>query len=191
METDIFLIGGSAGSINILMQVLPKIDPDISFPIVIVLHRKPYPQSALDDLFNTSSRIPVWEADDKMELEKGKIYLVPADYHLLFEDHHTLSLDASEKINYSRPSIDVTFSSAARIFSNGTAALLLSGGNGDGVEGLKSIAQHHGLICIQEPLTAEVDYMPRKAMEAITEPTILRPEQMAQFINELKTKITI
>lgn len=186
METGILIIGGSAGSINVLMKVLPFIETEITFPIVIVLHRKPYPQSALDDLFTTSSRIPVLDADDKTELENGKIYLVPADYHLLFEDRQTISLDASEKINYSRPSIDVTFTSAARTFGNKTAALLLSGGNGDGVEGLKSIAQHQGKIFVQDPETAEVDYMPRKAIEALPNAVIVQPELMAKFINELK-----
>lgn len=186
METGIFLIGGSAGSINVLLQVLPEIDPDIPFPIVIILHRKPHPQSALEELLSSSSRIPVLEAEDKMELENAKIYLVPPDYHVLFENELIISLDASEKINYSRPSIDVTFESAARIFGNKVCALLLSGGNGDGVEGLRNIAQHQGKILVQDPSTAEVDYMPRKAVETLTESIVLPPDQMAKFINELK-----
>ncbi|SMC66146.1 chemotaxis protein CheB [Moheibacter sediminis] len=186
METRILLIGGSAGSINVLMQVLPFIETDISFPIVIVLHRKPHPQSALDDLLATSTQIPVLEAEDKTELEIGKIYLVPPDYHLLFENESIISLDASEKINYSRPSIDVTFESAARVFGSKACALLLSGGNGDGVEGLRNISLHHGKIFVQDPLTAEVDYMPRKAVETLTELVILPPKLMAKYINELK-----
>lgn len=186
METNVLLIGGSAGSINVLLQVLPDIDEDISFPIVIILHRKSYPKSALTDLLETSTNMPVQEIDDKMKLEDGKIYLVPADYHLLFEDTRAISLDASEKVNYSRPSIDVTFQSAARIFGEKVTALLLSGANGDGVEGLISISQHQGNIFVQDPLTAEVDYMPRQAMEALPEATLLRPDQMAIYINELK-----
>lgn len=185
METVILLIGGSAGSITVLMQVLPDIRPDIAFPVVIVLHRKAYPQSALDELLATSSHVPVLEAEDKIELENGKIYLVPADYHLIFENTRTVSLDASEKINYSRPSIDVTFESAARIFGNKTCALLLSGGNSDGVEGLRNIAQHHGKIFVQDPDTAEVDFMPRKAVETLVNAVILTPGQMAEYINEL------
>lgn len=186
METGIFLIGGSAGSINVLMQVLPEIHTDISFPIVIILHRKPHPQSALEELLASSSNIPVAEAEDKTELENGKIYLVPPDYHLLFENELIISLDASEKINYSRPSIDVTFESAARVFANKACALLLSGGNGDGIEGLRNIALHQGQILVQDPDTAEVDYMPRKAKEILPNAVILQPKQIAKFINELK-----
>lgn len=184
METDVFLIGGSAGSIKVLMHVLPDIESNLSFPIVIILHRRSHSNSALDHLLASSSRIPVIEADDKTELENGKIYLVPADYHLLFENNRSISLDASEKINYSRPSIDVTFESAARIFGSAATALLLSGANEDGVEGLKSIAGHRGVIYVQDPMTAEVSYMPRKAIEALKEAVILRPEQIAICINK-------
>ncbi|SFS48747.1 chemotaxis protein CheB [Sphingobacterium wenxiniae] len=186
MATDILLIGGSAGSITVLLQVLPAIDTDISFPIVIVLHRKSYPKSELDHLLEISTALPVQEVDDKMELENGKIYLVPADYHLLFEDERSIALDVSEKVNYSRPSIDVTFLSAASIFGDRTVALLLSGGNKDGVEGLVSIVEHQGRVLIQDPVTAEVDYMPQQAMEALPTATILRPEHMADAINQLK-----
>lgn len=185
MGTDIFLIGGSAGSIAVLIQVLPDVKPDVAFPIVVVLHRKPYPQSALDELLSASSRMPVVDAEDKTELENGKIYLVPADYHLLFENERTISLDASEKINYSRPSIDVTFESAARVFGNKSAALLLSGANADGVEGLRNILKNQGKIFVQDPLTAEVDFMPRKAIEAFPNVKILLPNQMAKCLNEL------
>lgn len=187
METRILLIGGSAGSIPVLLQVLPALDRDIPFPIVIILHRKPYPRSALNQLLELSTPIPVEEVDDKTELEDGQIHLVPADYHLLFEDERMVSLDASEKVNYSRPSIDVTFQSAAHVYKEKVVALLLSGGNRDGVEGLRIIGQQQGSIAIQDPSTAEVDYMPQQAIDTIPQgTTILRPEEMADFINQLK-----
>lgn len=186
MKTGIFLMGGSAGSISVLMITLPHLKADISFPIVIILHRKYHPQSTLDELLSSVSSIPVWEAGDKMELKAGEIYLVPSDYHLLFESENLISLDASEKVNYSRPSIDVTFESAARIFGDKVCALLLSGGNADGIEGLKSIYHHGGRVCIQDPETAEVDFMPRKAIEAIESPFIIAPDQIATYINNLK-----
>ncbi len=187
MKTGVLLIGGSAGSIHVLLQVLPFIDEDISFPIVVVLHRKAYPKSNLDCLLKAHATIPVLEIEDKMELENGILYLVPADYHVLFEDECVVSLDASEKVNYSRPSIDITFQSAVRIFGQKTAALLLSGGNRDGVEGLISIAEHQGMICVQDPMTAEVEYMPRQAMKVLPQAILLRPEQIADYINKLKT----
>ncbi|HMR17758.1 MAG TPA: chemotaxis protein CheB [Sphingobacterium sp.] len=187
MGTSIFLIGGSAGSITVLLQVLPAIDADITFPIVVILHRKAHPKSALNNLLDASTSVPVEEIDDKMELKNGRIYLAPADYHLLFEEKRTVSLDVSEKINYSRPSIDVSFQSAARMYEEEVAALLLSGGNHDGVEGLVSIAQHQGRTLVQDPATAEVEYMPRQAVEILPDAVLLRPEQMAAYINQMKS----
>lgn len=75
---------------------------------------------------------------------KNKIYIVPADYHLLFENKKTMSLDSSEKMNYSRPSIDVTFKSAAEVYGKTLVGILLSGANADGVEGLSYIKKITG-----------------------------------------------
>lgn len=187
-DTKVVLIGGSAGSISVLLQVLPEVSMDINFSIIIILHRKSYPTSSLNKLFESVTTLKVLEVEDKTELVDGTIYLVPANYHLLFEDDKSIALDASEKINYSRPSIDVTFESAARIFNADAVAILLSGGSRDGVEGLKSIIKHEGLGAIQDPETAEVDYMPRQALEQIPEITQISPEKMSQFINNLKNK---
>src|SRR5690606_12011432 len=186
MQTKVLLIGGSAGSIPVLLQLLPDIHVDIGFPIIIILHRKAYPKSTLHQLFETSTAMKVQEVEDKTKLENGNIYLVPADYHLLFENKRYIALDASEKVNYSRPSIDVTFESAARVFHDTAAAILLSGGSQDGVEGLKTILYHHGKVAIQDPSTAEVSYMPQQALEKIPEISQLLPEHMATYINHLK-----
>ncbi|MBE8723066.1 chemotaxis protein CheB [Sphingobacterium pedocola] len=184
-RTEIFLIGGSAGSLTVLLEVLPQLNDDISFPIIIILHRKSHPDSVLNALLSNYTDLEVCEVEDKMTLKSRCIYLVPPDYHLLFEDKHTVSLDSSEKLNYSRPSIDVTFQSAAEIFKESAAALLLSGANADGVDGLQYIKQNSGLVVVQEPGTAEVDYMPKQAISQVKTDHVLRPDQMAGFINRL------
>lgn len=187
MNTGVLLIGGSAGSILVLLQILPYLDKNLPFPIVVILHRKSFPQSSLHVLLETSASMSVLEAEDKTELENGKCYLVPANYHLLFETTNLIALDASEKVNFSRPSIDVTFESAACVFKNNIAAILLSGGSQDGVEGLIHIKQNGGLVAIQDPSTAEVSYMPQQALHAIPDIQVLQPNEMASFINKLKS----
>jgi len=186
--TEILLIGGSAGSISVLLEVLPDLQRQLSFPIVVIVHRKSHPESILEELLGFRSRIPVEEAYDKMTLKDGHIYLVPADYHLLFEDKRMVSLDFSEKVNYSRPSIDVTFQSAAQIFMEHTVALLLSGANADGLEGLRCVAQQGGRILVQDPDTAEIAYMPQQALFNLQVDAVLKPQEMAVFINQLNTK---
>ncbi len=178
------LIGGSAGSLKVILAMLPNLRSDLSFPILIILHRKPDPDSVLDVLLMNYSNSPVLEAGDKMVLQAGTIYLVPSDYHLLFENEQLVSLDCSEKLNYSRPSIDVSFQSAAQVFSDNLAAMLLSGANADGVEGLKYVKQRGGLLLVQDPETAEVSYMPQRALEHNTVDYVLKPHEMATFVNQ-------
>lgn len=183
--TEILLIGGSAGSISVLLEVLPHLNDHLSFPIVVIVHRKSHPESILEGLLGVRSRLPVEEAYDKMTLKASYIYLVPADYHLLFENKQMVSLDCSEKVNYSRPSIDVTFQSAAQIFMEHTVALLLSGANTDGLGGLHCILQQQGTVLVQDPDTAEIAYMPQQALFNLQVDAVLKPREMASFINQL------
>lgn len=184
IKADIFLIGGSAGSLKVLLEVLPNINKNITFPIVIIIHRGSS-DSILSDLLNSKTDLMVVEGEEKTALKPGYIYLAPPDYHLLIEKDHTLSLDASEKLNFSRPSIDITFSSAAEIFQEKAVALLLSGANSDGVEGLKSIKQNNGTTLAQDPMTAEVDYMPKQAITHNKIDFVLKPKEISTFINQI------
>lgn len=184
-RAEIVLIGGSAGSLPVLIQMLPELRLDLAFPIVVIVHRKPFPDSLLAGLLARHTELPVLEVEDKMALCPAHIYLVPPDYHLLFESKEMMALDPSEKVNHSRPAIDVTFQAAAQLYRQRVVALLLSGANADGVEGLQYIKKNGGTVLIQEPATAEIDYMPRKALTEVAVDHILRPEHIAHFINQL------
>jgi len=178
-------IGGSAGSLEVLLRVLPHLNTDLQFPIVIVLHRKKGMDNLLADLFATKTQIPVFEIEEKQHANKGCIYIAPADYHLLIEADRTFSFDHSEKINYSRPSIDVAFESAAEVYQDKMAALLLSGANADGVNGLKKVALFGGFVMIQDPESASVSYMPAQAASLVDVNKILKIDEMAELINSL------
>jgi two-component system chemotaxis response regulator CheB len=88
-------------------------------------------------------------------------------------------------MNYSRPSIDVTFRSAAEIYGEHMVGILLSGANADGVEGLCYIQKNNGQVWIQDPETAEVEYMPKHAVEEIDYDLIITPDNLADYINQL------
>src|SRR5690606_39113810 len=111
-----------------------------------------------------------------------------ADYHLLFENKRMVSLDCSEKVNYSRPSIDVTFQSAAQIFAEHTAALLLSGANADGLEGLRCIAEKQADVLVQDAETAERAYMPRQPLLNVQVGAVLQAHKMAPFISHVSAQ---
>src|SRR5690606_15964808 len=117
----------------------------------------------LAELFSNKTSIPVKEIDEKEQIKRGMIYIAPPDYHTLIEKDKTFSLDFSEKVNYSRPGIDVTFQTAAEAYGQGAAAILLSGANADGTSGLDTIKAFGGITIVQSPQTAEVDFMPSYA----------------------------
>ncbi len=179
------IIGGSAGSLEIILNTLPKIRSSLSFPIIFVLHRKNSADSVLLELLAHKTSMPVKEIEDKLAIEKGTIYLAPPDYHVLIEKENFFSLDVSEKINYSRPSIDVTFDSASKVYNNNLACILLSGASADGVQGLKEVKNKGGLVVVQEPSTAEFPFMPQQAIEENLADHILHPNELISFINSL------
>lgn len=181
----VVIIGGSAGSLQALLQILPFIESPISFAIVIVVHRKNTDEQTLEDLIALRSNIKVKIVEDKVKLQIGFIFIAPSNYHLLFEKDETLSLDTSEKINYSRPSIDVSFESAAEIFGPELIGILLSGSNSDGTLGLKAIQAAGGLIVVQNPLSAEMSFMPNNAILHTTPDFILKTEEILELIKEI------
>ncbi|PQA91182.1 chemotaxis protein CheB [Chryseobacterium shigense] len=184
-KTELVVIGGSAGSLQVILEMLKKLKNEISFPILLVVHRKASSTNVLQTLLQQFVSMEVIEIDDKTEIQNNKLYVVPADYHLLFENKKMMSLDFSEKMNYSRPSIDVTFKSAAEVYGESLVGVLLSGANADGVEGLGFIKKNKGKVWIQEPETAEVDYMPRHAVEEVDYDLIIKPDNLADYINQL------
>lgn len=179
------VIGGSAGSLDVLLKLLPALPADLAFPILIVIHRKNGADSLLPELLSGRTRLTVKEAEEKEPLLPGVIYIAPSDYHVLVEMDHTLSLDYSEKINYSRPAIDASFQTAAEVYKERLACILLSGSNADGVEGLNYVKQWGGLAVIQNPDTAQVAYMPAQAKLHVKIDHILNAEDMGDFINLL------
>lgn len=177
------VIGGSAGSLKVLLHLIPKLDAAINVPIVIIVHRKNDAQSSLETLLGDHSKIKVKEAEDKEALLPGVVYIAPPNYHLLIEKEQTLSLDCSEKVQFSRPSIDVSFQSAAEVFGNGLLGIILSGANNDGTAGLATIQECGGLVAIQNPRNADMPTMPISALEELDPDYIVNDSQIADIIN--------
>jgi sigma-B regulation protein RsbU (phosphoserine phosphatase) len=160
----VIIFGGSAGSIEVIMNIFPFIPVDYPFAIVVVLHRKNTVEHHLEHVLSRKAKIPVIEIQDKTQLKPANIYIAPGDYHLLVDDTGLCTLDYSEKVNYSRPSIDVTFDCFANAFSNQCIGILLSGANSDGAESLKKIQDNGGLTIVQSPESASVATMPMAAI---------------------------
>lgn len=186
-DCKLVIIGGSAGSLNVLMQVLPELPKLNNFAIVIVVHRKSTDDQTLEELIKLKSSVPVKPVEDKVPLLPGFVYVTPSNYHLLFEKNETLSLDTSEKINYSRPSIDVSFESAAEIYKSSLVGILLSGSNTDGTQGLLAIKAAGGTIVVQNPLAADMPFMPNNAVLYTNPDFVLGNQEILEFISAINS----
>ncbi len=182
---ELVMIGGSAGSLQVILDLVKRLDGEFDFSIVLVVHRKAQSTSILPTLLQQFSILDVIEAEDKTEIMNNRIYIAPADYHLLFDDKKNISLDRSEKLHFSRPSIDISFGSASDVYGDRLLAVLLSGANSDGVDGLTYVKKNGGRVWIQNPETAEVDYMPRQAADKVRYDLLITPQNLPEFINQL------
>ena len=178
----VVIIGGSAGSLQALMTILPDLPEVVSYALVIVLHRKSSEDLTLEGLLKIKSKIPIKIVEDKILCEPGFLYVAPSNYHLLFEKNNTLALDISEKVNYSRPSIDVSFESASEVYGENLIGILLSGSNTDGTEGLIAIKNAGGKVIVQDLSSAEMSFMPKNAILNMVPDYILTNEELLSFM---------
>jgi two-component system chemotaxis response regulator CheB len=178
-------IGGSAGALEALSEILPALPTGFALPIVVVIHIPPNKQSYLPDVLGSMCALPVKEAEDKEPLSPGTIYVAPPDYHVLIEKRHCLSLSVDAPVHYSRPAIDVLFDSAADAYGERVAGVLLAGGSADGALGLARITRAGGLALVQAPHTATVRTMPEAALGLGNVDHALAPNALGAYLAEL------
>src|SRR6185437_2131032 len=188
MQDRLLVIGGSAGSLTVVLSILKEIGLGYPLPVLLVLHRQSSFESSLEELLYVRTRVIIKEVEEKEMLRPGRIYVCPPDYHVLVEQDHSTSLDYSERVNFSRQSIDVTLRSAADVYGAGLTALLLSGGNADGAEGMEYVKERGGFTILEDPQTAEVPYMPQQVLFRMTVDRIASAEELPLVIRELGHK---
>lgn len=177
---DIIVIGGSSGSLQLMLQIVNSLPSDFSIPIIIVIHRLRNVKSDLTNILSFAKA--TIEPEDKEPVKPCCIYLAPQNYHLLIEENKTFSLDYSEPVNFSRPSIDVTLASVADVYRDRAMGILLSGANKDGAEGINEIILQHGCGIVQDPATAEYPAMPESAIQLNSEVKPLSPQEIVHTI---------
>lgn len=180
------VIGVSAGGLKALATILAYLPADYSIPVIIVQHLLEGSDSFLVDYLNEQVSIRVKEAMDKETIRPGFVYVAPPGYHLLIEDDRIFSLSIDPKVNYSRPSIDVLFDSAAFVYQEKCLGIILTGANRDGSEGLRHIKMNGGQAIIQDPETAEYNMMPLAAMSAVKADHILALDEIGMYLLKLK-----
>lgn len=180
-------IGASAGAVQALLAILPALPASFPLPVLVVVHVPPDRANVLVPLFQSKCRTMVKEAEDKEPVENGVIYFAPSDYHMLVETDGCVALSTDEPVNYSRPSIDVLFESAADYYGSALAGVILTGANHDGAAGLKAVADVGGVAIVENPDRAYASAMPTAALEATPSATIMSHDQIVLFLSSLGT----
>ena len=162
----VLAIGASWGGVAALSRFVAALPATWSLPVIIVQHQHPTSGTALERILSRQTALEVIDVNDKQVIEPGKIYIAPANYHLLVENDKSFSLSTDAPVNFSRPSIDVTFGSIVDVYADKCIGVILTGANEDGVEGMKRIHECGGFTVAQDPDEAEVPTMPAAAIAA-------------------------
>jgi two-component system chemotaxis response regulator CheB len=178
-------IGVSAGGMNALSTIIPVLPAAYPLPVVVIQHISPHSDNYTTRYLDRISNIKVKEVDEKEKIKPGIVYMAPPNYHVLVEEDETFSLSVEGRINWARPSIDVLFESAADVYGEALIGAILTGANKDGSSGLKKIKDEGGLTLVQDPHTAEVDGMPRAAIETAKIDYILKLEDIGPFLAQI------
>lgn len=177
-------IGTSWGGLAAMTRLLGGLPGDFGLPVVVVQHRGKDSDRLLSELLQDATDMRVCEVEDKEPLVQGTVHIAPANYHVLIDAGY-LSLTVEEPVRFSRPSIDVMFSSAADTYGAGAIGVVLTGANEDGARGLSHIVKRGGRALVQDPRSAEIPIMPAAALKAVPSAEVLPLDALAPRLIEL------
>lgn len=181
----VIVMGASAGGMDVFSQIFSSLRENFQIPVLVVQHVHRSQSDFYIQRLNRVSPLTIKEAEDKETICPGFVYFSPPDYHLLIDDGATLSLSVDERVQYSRPSIDVLFNSAVEVFNHQTVGVLFTGANQDGAEGMCAIQKNNGLTIIQDPETARHPVMPQSALNLCDMDFIFTVDEIIDLLNEI------
>jgi two-component system chemotaxis response regulator CheB len=183
------VVGASAGGVEALIAVLPAIPVAANVAVIVVLHLPAHHPSLLVEIFTPLCAIPVCEVVDKQTIAPGQIYFAAPNYHLLIERERSFALSLDEPVQFSRPSIDVLFESAAAAYGAHLAGVVLTGAGMDGAAGIAAVQAAGGLTVVQDPIGAHSAFMPQSALERIVPDYCLSLPNIALLLRSLNSGV--
>jgi two-component system, chemotaxis family, protein-glutamate methylesterase/glutaminase len=160
---ELLAIGTSTGGPNALAEVLVALPKDFPVPVVIVQHMPPTFTRFLAERLSLICPLPVREAVSGARLLPGEVWIAPGDYHLSvtgLRSACSLQLNQTPPENSCRPSVDVLFRSAARVFHQTLLAVVMTGMGQDGLRGAETVCSMGGRVWAQDAATSVVWGMP-------------------------------
>jgi len=179
------VMGVSTGGVKALKYIFENLPADFPLPILVVSHILPEADNGLATLLDSVSALNVKEADEGEPLCSGTVYLAPPNYHLLVDSANSLELSVDPPVNFARPSVDVLFESASLVFGSSLVAVIMTGAGNDGSQGVMAVKGAGGVVIVQNPEDAEMDGMPKSALNAVEPDFILCLIDVPRILQEL------
>lgn len=159
---DIIALGGSAGALEALRQIVGGLPAGLPVSVFVALHQLPYAVSHLPELLNAWGPLPARHPADRDPLRAATIYMAPPDHHLLVVEGAVRVVQGPKEHN-TRPAVDPLFRSAAAAYGPRVVGVVLSGNLDDGTAGLAVIHARGGVALVQDPADAPYPDMPANA----------------------------
>jgi two-component system chemotaxis response regulator CheB len=166
VHRDIIVIGASAGGVDALKRIVSGLDPDLQAAVFVVLHLAPTYHSILPEILTNAGPLQAIHPHDGESIKSGRIFVAPPNNHMIMESG-LIRLSNGPKRDHHRPSIDLLFQSAARVYNNRVIGVVLTGWGSDGTAGLAAVKQHGGIAIVQDPKEAPYNDMPRNAARVV------------------------
>ncbi len=184
----IVVIGGSAGGIEALLDIVKNLPADFPAPIFVTIHIPPDSPSFLPEIVAGRGRLRAKHAEDGERYRAGVIYIAPPDQHMLIHRNGrngSLRVVRGPRENHHRPAIDPLFRSAAVAAGRNAIGVILSGSLDDGTAGLLAIKQRGGIAVVQNPADALHASMPQSAIENVKVDHVVTLRELPRKLSEL------
>lgn len=162
---DLVVMAASAGGLAALESILGALPADFPVPIAVVQHRTAARPNLLARVLSRYTPLMVKTAEQGEKLRPGTVYLAPPDFHLLIQRNGCCDLFDGIRIRHVLSSANPLFASAAEAFGKRVIAVVLTGGDSDATDGVRSVSAHGGLVIAQDQATSRIFAMPRSAIE--------------------------
>jgi PAS domain S-box-containing protein len=168
-ESQLVVIGSSAGGIEALSRLVASLPADFPAPIVIAQHLDPKRPSHLHEILGRQATLPVRVVEERETLEDGVIFVVPSG-RIADISQGDLRLRPAQ-LGAVAPSIDLLLESAATVFGSGLVAVILTGSGSDGASGAWHVKKAGGAVVVENPATAMFPSMPSSVPPSLVDAT--------------------
>ncbi|HEX6615926.1 MAG TPA: chemotaxis protein CheB [Gemmatimonadales bacterium] len=182
---DVIVVGASMGGIEALSNLANKLPADLPAAVLVVQHIAETSPALLSAILDRKGPLPAVTAEDRMPLERGRIYVAPPGRHMLVGKGGTIRVVFGPRENRARPAIDPLFRTAAVHCRSQVIGVILTGLLSDGAAGLYAVARCGGVAIVQAPDDAPSPEMPRRALERVPEAVTPTLAELAPLLGRL------